>query len=86
LSVNPHDYLDEEVCKEWITRLGGVSLATSRCYDVMATNRDESADEVTWKQNGLRRSENCHKELITAVGMGQMPCAQFEANAVHFAI
>jgi len=86
LSVNPHGYLDEEVHKESIRWLGGVSLAGSWCYDVMATNREESAHELTRKPHGPGRSENSHKELKMALGMGQMPCGQFEANAMYFAL
>src|ERR1017187_584731 len=56
------------------------------CYHAVATNREESASAVIWKHNGRGNSENWHKELKSGVGMEQMPCGQFEANAMYFAI
>jgi len=41
---------------------------------------------VIWKHNGRGNSENWHKELKSGLGMEQMPCGQFEANAMYFAI
>ena len=41
---------------------------------------------VIWKHNQRGESENWHKELKVGFGMEQMPCGQFEANAVYFAI
>ena len=55
-------------------------------YHVVATNREEAAREVIWKHNGRGQSENWHKELKLGMGMEQMPCGQFEANAMYFAI
>ena len=55
-------------------------------YHVVATNREEGAAEVIWKHNGRGQSENWHKELKIGVGMEQMPCGQFQANAMYFAI
>jgi hypothetical protein len=55
-------------------------------YYAVATNREESAAEVIWKHNQRGNSENWHKELKIGVGMEQMPCGQFEANALYFAI
>lgn len=60
--------------------------ASSWCYHVVATNREETAREVIWKHNGRGQSENWHKELKSGMGMEQMPCGQFEANAMYFAI
>lgn len=56
------------------------------CYHAVATNREESASEVIWKHNGRGQSENWHKELKMGMGMEQMPCGQFEGNAMYFAI
>jgi hypothetical protein len=56
------------------------------CYYAVATNREESASEVMWKHNGRGNSENCHKELKIGLGMEQMPCGQFQANAMYFGI
>jgi hypothetical protein len=52
----------------------------------VAANREEAARVVIWKHNGRGNSENWHKELKSGVGMEQMPCGQFEANARSFAI
>jgi hypothetical protein len=56
-------------------------------YTVIATNRDESAEEVVkWYNQRGERSENRIKELKIGFGMERMPCGQFEANAVFFRI
>jgi len=60
--------------------------ASAWCYHVVATNREEAAQEVIWKHNGRGQSENWHKELKMGVGLERMPCGQFEANAMYFAI
>lgn len=60
--------------------------ASPYCYHAVATNREEGASEVIWKHNGRGQSENWHKELKMGVGMEQMPCGQFPANALYFAI
>ena len=56
------------------------------CYHAVAANREEAASAVIWKHNGRGNSENWHKELKSGVGMEQMPCGQFAANAMYFAI
>jgi hypothetical protein len=56
------------------------------CYQAVATNREEPAREVVWKHNQRGESENWHKELKVGFGMEQMPCGEFEANAMYFAI
>jgi hypothetical protein len=55
-------------------------------YYAVASNREESATEVIWKHHQRGNSENWHKELKIGVGMEQMPCGQFHANALYFAI
>jgi hypothetical protein len=60
--------------------------ARAWCYHVVATNREEAAPEVIWKHNGRGQSENWQKELKLGMGMEQMPCGQFEANAMYFAL
>jgi hypothetical protein len=55
-------------------------------YRAVAANRGEAASAVIWKHNGRGNSENWHKELKSGLGMEQMPCGQFEANALYFAI
>jgi hypothetical protein len=59
---------------------------SSYCYHAVARNRTEPAREVIWKHDGRGQSENWHKELKIGMGMEQMPCGQFEANAMYFAI
>jgi hypothetical protein len=56
------------------------------CYHAVATNREEPASGVVWKHNQRGESENWHKELKVGFGMEQMPCGQFEANALYFAL
>jgi len=56
------------------------------CYHAVASNREEPPSEVVWKHNQRGESENWHKELKVGFGMEQMPCGQFEANALYFAI
>jgi hypothetical protein len=52
----------------------------------VATNREEPASAVIGKHNQRGNSENGHKELKVGFGMEQMPCGQFEANALYFAL
>jgi len=56
------------------------------CYHAVATNRQEAACEVIWKHNERGNCENWHKELKIGFGMEQMPCGQWDANALYFAI
>jgi hypothetical protein len=60
--------------------------AGRHCYHAVAANREEPASEVIWKHNERGNSENWHKELKIGFGMEQMPCGQFAANAMYFAI
>lgn len=56
-------------------------------YHVIATNKDESAEEVmAWYCQRGEASENRIKELKIGFGMERMPCGQFEANAMYFRI
>jgi hypothetical protein len=56
------------------------------CYHAVASNRGEPASEVIWKHNQRGNSENWHKELKIGFAMEQMPCGEFHANALYFAI
>jgi hypothetical protein len=56
------------------------------CYHAVASNRGEPASEVIWKHNQRGNSENWHKELKMGFAMEQMPCGEFHANALYFAI
>src|SRR2546426_12408903 len=55
-------------------------------YHAVATNREEPGCEVIWKHNQRGNCENWHKELKIGLAMEQMPCGEFEANAMYFAI
>ena len=59
--------------------------AERQCYHAVATNREEPACEVIWKHNARGNCENWHKELKIGLAMEQMPCGEFEANAMYFA-
>jgi hypothetical protein len=56
------------------------------CYHAVASNRREPASEVLWKHNQRGNSENWHKELKIGFAMEQMPCGEFHANALYFAV
>ena len=60
--------------------------ANPYCYHAVATNRAPSASEIIWAHNQRGESENWHKELKLGFGMEQLPCGQFGANAVFFAM
>jgi Transposase DDE domain group 1 len=60
--------------------------ASEYCYHAVATNRAERASEIIWRHNERGASENWHKELKLGFGMEQLPCGQFAANALFFAI
>jgi len=59
----------------------------SEKYTVIATNREESTEEVVrWYNQRGECSENRIKELKIGFGMERMPCGDFGANAVFFRI
>ena len=70
----------------WRNRQPSLFEASEYCYHAVATNRRESASEVIWMHNQRGASENWHKELKLGFGMEQLPCGQFAANALFFAI
>jgi hypothetical protein len=70
----------------WLNPQPNLFESERYCYYAVATNRQESAAEVIWKHNRRGQGENWHKELKIGVGMEQMPCGQFQANALYFAI
>ena len=55
-------------------------------YHVIATNREEPAQEVVALHNRRGQAENFIKELKEGFGMDWMPCGQTCANAVFFRI
>jgi hypothetical protein len=70
----------------WANPQPNLFEAERYCYHAVATNRQETARAVIWRHNQRGRGENWHKELKTGFGMEQMPCGEFEANALYFAI
>ncbi|MGQ9693822.1 MAG: transposase, partial [Thermodesulfobacteriota bacterium] len=69
-------------------------------YHAIATNMEVDAEAVikiheesvpdscraVWQYNERAQMENYLKELKIGVGMEQMPCGEFEANAMYFSI
>lgn len=55
-------------------------------YHVIATNREEDAEEVIKLHNHRGEVENYIKELKSGFGMEWMPCGEAYANAVFFRI
>ena len=70
----------------WLNPQPNLFEASRYGYHAVVSNRQESASEVIWKHNGRGQCENWHKELKTGLGMEQMPCGEFEANAMYFAM
>jgi hypothetical protein len=70
----------------WLNPQPNLFEAERYGYHAVASNREEGAAEVIWKHNGRGNGENWHKELKMGVGMEQMPCGQFQANAMYFAV
>lgn len=56
------------------------------CYHVIATNREEPAEEVVKLHNQRGQAENFIKELKEGFGLAWMPCGETYANAVFFRI
>jgi hypothetical protein len=56
-------------------------------YHTVASDREESAAEtLDWYHQRGEHSENRIKELKLDFGMERMPCGQFQANALFFAV
>jgi hypothetical protein len=85
-SMNGTEQAFRLIVLRWPNPQPNLFEANSYCYHAVATNRTEPAREVIWKHNGRGQGENWHKELKLGMGMEQMPCGQFEANAMYFAI
>jgi len=56
------------------------------CYHVIASNREETPQEVIDFHNQRGEVENVFKELKSGFGMEWMPCGETQANAVFFRI
>jgi len=85
-SMNGTEQAFRLIVLRWPNPQPNLFEADRYCYHAVATNREEPASAVIWKHNQRGNSENWHKELKVGLGMEQMPCGQFEANALYFAI
>jgi len=85
-SMNGTEQAFRLIVLRWPNPQPSLFEADRYCYHAVAANREEAASAVIWKHNGRGNSENWHKELKSGLGMEQMPCGQFEANAMYFAI
>lgn len=85
-SMNGTEQAFRLIVLRWPNPQPNLFAADRYCYHAVATNREEPASTVIWKHNQRGNSENWHKELKVGLGMEQMPCGQFEANALYFAI
>jgi hypothetical protein len=85
-SMNGTEQAFRLIVLRWPNPQPSLFEADRYCYHAVAANREEAARAVIWKHNGRGNSENWHKELKSGLGMEQMPCGQFEANAMYFAI
>ena len=85
-SMNGTEQAFRLIVLRWPNPQPSLFEADRYCYHAVAANREEAASAVIWKHNGRGNSENWHKELKSGLGMEQMPCGQFKANAMYFAI
>jgi len=74
------------VVQRWPKLQGELFDRDPYCYHVIATNREEQAEEVVFLHNQRGQAENFIKELKDGFGMNWMPCAETYANAVFFRI
>jgi len=68
-------------------RQGSLFPEEGQGYHVVASNREETAEQtLDWYHQRGEHSENRIKELKLDFGMERMPCGQFCANALFFAV
>src|SRR3984957_8269977 len=85
-SMNGTEQAFRLIVLRWPNPQPNLFEADRYCYHAVAANRQEGASAVIWTHNQRGESENWHKELKGGLGMEQMPCGQFQANAMYFAI
>jgi hypothetical protein len=85
-TLNDTDQAFRLIVLRWLNPQPNLFESNRYCYHAVATNRKEAASEVIWRHNQRGQCENWHKELKLDLGMEQMPCGQWEANALYFAI
>jgi hypothetical protein len=74
------------VVQRWPKRQAELFDPEPYCYHVIATNREETPQEVVALHNQRGEAENIFKELKGGFGMEWMPCGETSANAVFFRI
>ena len=74
------------IVQRWSRLQGELFNPDPYCYHVIATNREEPAEEVVRLHNQRGQLENYIKELKNGLGMDWMPCGETYANAVFFRI
>ena len=74
------------IVQRWRKLQGELFNPDPYCYRVIATNREEPAEEVIKLHNQRGQVENYIKELKNGFGMDWMPCGETYANAVFFRI
>jgi len=70
----------------WSKQQRGLFDPEPYCYHAIASSLQGAAEEVVWEYNGRGQMENIIKELKSGVGMESLPCGNFNANAMWFAI
>ena len=74
------------VVQRWSKKQAELFDPEPYCYHVIATNREETPEEVVAWHNQRGEAENIFKELKGGFGMEWMPCGETSANAVFFRI
>ena len=74
------------IVQRWPKLQGELFDPNPYCYHVIATNRDESPQEIVALHNQRGQAENYIKELVNGFGMEWMPCGRSFTNAVFFRI
>jgi hypothetical protein len=74
------------IVQRWPKRQAELFDPEPYCYHVIATNREETPQEVIDLHNQRGEVENVFKELKGGFGMEWMPCGETQANAVFFRI
>jgi hypothetical protein len=74
------------IVQRWPKLQGELFDPDSYCYHAIATNREESPQEVVSLHNQRGQAENYIKELLNGFGIEWMPCGQTYGNAVFFRI
>lgn len=89
-AMNKSDHPFRLIVQRWINPRQDLFEETEKyCYHVIATNyleEEKNGEEVIRWHNGRSNSENYNKELKNGFNLDYVPCGEFEANAVWFAM